>query len=240
MTASALLTLIKLDHELVSTNLLPFFSRMAYARSNSDFPESYRNNPNRPERLSDHDMAVAYFKFNPVPCSFSLSSSILPMTARGGEGSVSVTTGPACDWTVTGNDPWIVISSDSSGTGNSLVSFEIKENFVEDPRTGSLTIAGQTFTVVQDGAAISCSYSISPSSQSFKSSVGGSGNVTVTASSGCGWVATSNASWITLTSGSSGVGNGAVNYNVSTNAGSTRSGRITVAGHVFNVKQKGN
>lgn len=229
-----------LDHELVSANLLPFFSRMAYARSNSDFPESYRNNPNRPERLSDHDMAVAYFKFNPVPCSFSLSSSILPMTARGGEGSVSVATGLACEWTVTSNDPWIVISSDSSGTGNSLVSFEIKENFAEDPRTGSLTIAGQTFTVVQDGAAVACSYSISPLSQSFKSSAGGSGIVTVTAVSGCGWVATSNASWITIATGSSGIGNGAVNYNVSTNAGSTRSGSIIVAGHVFNVKQKGN
>jgi hypothetical protein len=27
----------------------------------ADFPEVYRNDPNRPERVSDHDPFVAYF-----------------------------------------------------------------------------------------------------------------------------------------------------------------------------------
>jgi hypothetical protein len=40
-------------------NLFPNFSRIHYARSNGDFPEVYRSDANRPERLSDHDMPVA-------------------------------------------------------------------------------------------------------------------------------------------------------------------------------------
>ncbi len=52
-----------IDHELVNTPLLNYFSRIVFARCNADFPESYRNDATRPERISDHDAAVAYFTF---------------------------------------------------------------------------------------------------------------------------------------------------------------------------------
>jgi len=41
--------------------MLSKLSRFAYARNDADFPEVFRNDPNRPERISDHDMPVAYF-----------------------------------------------------------------------------------------------------------------------------------------------------------------------------------
>ncbi len=50
-----------LDHVLVNPNMAGRLSRFAYARNGADFPEVFRNDPNRPERLSDHDMPVAYF-----------------------------------------------------------------------------------------------------------------------------------------------------------------------------------
>ncbi len=50
-----------LDHELVNPNMLQSFTRLFYGRNNGDYPDSYRNDPNRPERISDHDMPVAYF-----------------------------------------------------------------------------------------------------------------------------------------------------------------------------------
>jgi uncharacterized repeat protein (TIGR01451 family) len=53
----------ELDHVLITANLADRFVALNYGRSNSDFPESMRNDPNRPERLSDHDAAVAYFNF---------------------------------------------------------------------------------------------------------------------------------------------------------------------------------
>jgi hypothetical protein len=56
-----------LDHVIVNQPLLKHAARFGYARINADFPEIYRNDPNRVERLSDHDAAVAYFSFEEVP-----------------------------------------------------------------------------------------------------------------------------------------------------------------------------
>ncbi|MEJ7618694.1 MAG: lamin tail domain-containing protein [Pyrinomonadaceae bacterium] len=50
-----------LDHILVSESFRPNLSRFAHARSNADFPEIFRNDALRPERISDHDALVAYF-----------------------------------------------------------------------------------------------------------------------------------------------------------------------------------
>jgi predicted extracellular nuclease len=52
-----------LDHELVNSVLLPLFSRIFIARNNGDFKGTLRNDSTRPERVSDHDMPVAYFTF---------------------------------------------------------------------------------------------------------------------------------------------------------------------------------
>jgi predicted extracellular nuclease len=56
-----------LDHIIVNGPALRRFSRLRFARSNADFPESYRSDGTRPERLSDHDMPVAYFLFQIAP-----------------------------------------------------------------------------------------------------------------------------------------------------------------------------
>jgi predicted extracellular nuclease len=52
-----------LDHILISANLAGRLRNFATARLDSDFPDSLRNDPNRPERISDHDAPVAYFRF---------------------------------------------------------------------------------------------------------------------------------------------------------------------------------
>jgi C1A family cysteine protease len=85
----------------------------------------------------------------------------------------------------------------------------------------------------------SCTYSINPDSQSF-SSAGDQDYIEVTAGTNCSWTAVSNTSWITVTSGSSGTGDGSVEYNVARNKGKkARSGTITVAGEQFEVTQEG-
>ena len=47
-----------LDHVLVTSNVN---AQLFYARNDADFPETFRNDSNRPERISDHDIPVAYF-----------------------------------------------------------------------------------------------------------------------------------------------------------------------------------
>ena len=57
---------------------------------------------------------------------------------------------------------------------------------------------------------------------------------------GCDWTATPSAVWITINSGSSGAGNGTVNYTVAANSGPQRVGTITVNGQSFTITQAPN
>lgn len=88
-------------------------------------------------------------------------------------------------------------------------------------------------------AAESCAYSLTPASATASGS-SGSGSVSVTASgSGCAWTALSDASWITVTSGSSGTGSGTVGYAyTANNTGAERTGTIAIAGKTFALTQK--
>jgi len=54
------------------------------------------------------------------------------------------------------------------------------------------------------------------------------GALTVSSPASCGWTATSTASWVTITSGAAGSGNGTVAFSVAGNIGTARSGTITV------------
>ena len=171
-----------------------------------------------------------------VPCTYSLSSTSQVFNSTGGSDNVNVkASSNNCIWTVVSNAAWIAVTSGGSGTGNGKVTYSVSANTGTSVRTGTMTIAGQTFTVTQSG--ISCTYSLSSTSQSFGSG-GGTGSVGVTASSGsCSWTAVSNAAWITVTSGGSGAGNGTVAYSVSANTGNQRQDTITIAGQSFTIKQ---
>jgi hypothetical protein len=90
-----------------------------------------------------------------------------------------------------------------------------------------------------EATTTTCTFTISPPSQSFTSS-NGTGSVSVTAPSSCSWSASTNASWMTITSGSSGKGNGTVNYSVTDNTTPTsRTASCSIAKNVFNVTQAG-
>ena len=49
------------------------------------------------------------------------------------------------------NDPFITITSGSSGTGNGKVYYSVPGNTNTTALSGTMTIAGQTFTVNQKG-----------------------------------------------------------------------------------------
>ncbi len=51
------------DHILVSTNTFAQVSNFTIARLGADFADIIRNDANRPERITDHDVPVAYFNF---------------------------------------------------------------------------------------------------------------------------------------------------------------------------------
>ncbi len=169
-------------------------------------------------------------------CTFSIAPTAQTFTASGGADMVAVTTPSECGWMAVSNDGFITINSGSSGTGNGTVSYTVAANPTANPRSGTMTIAGQSFTVNQSG--MTCAGLISPTSASF-SAIGGTGNVMVPAPGGCNWTAVSNDAWLTVTSGSPGMGNGMVGYSVAVNPGGTRIGSLTIAGQTFTVTQTG-
>jgi len=82
-----------------------------------------------------------------------------------------------------------------------------------------------------------CSYSINPTSRNHGAEAG-TGTISVTAGSGCAWTAQPLDSWIDVTAGAAGSGNGTVRYAIEANpSDKDRSGTITVAGKTFRIQQ---
>jgi hypothetical protein len=171
----------------------------------------------------------------PAPCSFALSPTAQSVPAGGGSQTATLTTTSDCTWLAASDSSWITITSAASGTGTATLQYSVAAN-AGGSRSGVISAGGQMLVVNQAGAA-TCTYAISPKSANFGSG-GGAGSVRVTTSAGCAWTAASNASWITITSGASGSGNGTVQYSVAANTtGSRRTGTMTIAGRTFTVKQ---
>jgi len=90
----------------------------------------------------------------PPPCTYSILPTSATVGGSGGSDSVAVTSGGGCAWTATSNDAWITIDSGASGSGNGTVDYTVALNPSASPRTGSMTIAGETFTIDQAGSAV--------------------------------------------------------------------------------------
>jgi hypothetical protein len=86
------------------------------------------------------------------PCTFSISPNFGAFDASGEDERVIVTTANGCAWTTTSNAGWLSITSSASGTGNAAVVLHAAPN-TGGARSGTVTIAGQTFTATQAAPA---------------------------------------------------------------------------------------
>jgi Putative binding domain, N-terminal/Viral BACON domain len=172
----------------------------------------------------------------PPSCTYSISPSSDNVGVLGGARTVTVSTTNTCSWTAASNATWIAVTSGATGTGNGGTGYLVEPN-IGAARSGTLTIAGRPFTVSQ-AAVLPCTYSISPTSQEVRRNAG-TDTIQVSTSGACSWTASSNTSWITVTSGASGTGNGTVTFSFTQNNGSRRTGSLTVAGRTATVEQRG-
>ncbi|MBS1788054.1 MAG: putative Ig domain-containing protein, partial [Acidobacteria bacterium] len=169
-----------------------------------------------------------------IPCTFALNPSSQNFTSAGGSGSVALTASDtSCNWIVQSNAAWITPAV-FSGTGSANIGYVVAPNNGLIQRTGTLTIAGQTFTVTQTAAGI-CVYGVTPQTLNVGAG-GGAQFATVTTSAGCGWVAFPNVGWLTVTT-PSGNGSGTAGFSVASNAGGQRTGTLTIAGQTVTVIQ---
>ena len=192
-----------------------------------------------------------------APCRFSLAPETQSVAASASNVSVSISVLNGCAWTARSNAEWLTITSRADGNGSGTLTFRVAANG-GGPRTGTLTIGDRTHTVSQQQAgenpptpapppappapppppAPTCTYEISPASLDVAATGGAISPVAVTAPAGCNWTAAvNNASWITITSGTSGSGNGSVAITIAANTGAARTGTVTIASRAFTVTQ---
>jgi hypothetical protein len=81
-------------------------------------------------------------------CSFEVSPSALSFNSDGGTASISVTTESCCDWTSSGTPNWIGLSP-GDGTGSNSVTCTVDPNETADPRSATITVAGQSIFIEQ-------------------------------------------------------------------------------------------
>ena len=86
-------------------------------------------------------------------CTFSLGYTTRNISASGGTLSVGLTaSSQSCSRTAQSNSTFITGVSPTSGNGDANISFTVAANTSASPRSGALSIAGQSLTIDQDGA----------------------------------------------------------------------------------------
>jgi hypothetical protein len=87
--------------------------------------------------------------FTVGPCTYSISPTSKSFNKNGGSGSISTTSSSSgCNWSAASNVDWATVSG-SGFTGNASVNYSVARNRTGSSRSGTLTVAGKTFTITQ-------------------------------------------------------------------------------------------
>jgi hypothetical protein len=167
-------------------------------------------------------------------CQVTVSTADATIAAAGGTTTVSIAAEPECAWTASTDATWITNLAPPSGQGNSAVQVSAAPNADPVTRRGMVHIAATDVQITQ--AAAPCVFNVTPLSRDV-GATGGTTSVSITGNSACGWTAASTVSWIRITSGASGTGNGTATMTVDANTGPARDGVVTVAGQNVTVSQ---
>jgi hypothetical protein len=164
-------------------------------------------------------------------CTYSISAANASLSASAANLTVNVITGTGCTWTALSSAAWITVTSPTNSSGAGTVTLAVAAN-TGPTRIGTVTIAGQIFTVTQGSG---CAYMISPTSANV-SAAGESGSLSVTTGAGCFLLTRSNADWIVIDSTPL-TGPGTISYTVRPNFGPARTGTIIVGGQTYTITQ---
>lgn len=171
-------------------------------------------------------------------CGGTLSHLAATHSWAGETGRVNVTVADGCNWDVISLSSWLTPFVEAGGS-NGLVRYTLATNNLPASRTGVIVIAGQPFTVEQQGAPIPCAFLISPADRTLNSG-SATGAVAVSAREGCEWSVFNTNDWVTVLSGAGGSGSGQVLFSIAANPTSiTRTGRIQIGDQFFTINQSG-
>ena len=82
-------------------------------------------------------------------CHYILNPTQESVYADGADYNLQLTTGSSCGWTISSNNPWITVTSPTSGTGPATITYSVAANATGGYRSGSIIVGGVTFSVSQ-------------------------------------------------------------------------------------------
>jgi hypothetical protein len=89
-----------------------------------------------------------------VPGTGAISPDGRTHDAGGGTGTIDVTASGGEHWTASESLNWITLLSGTPGTNNGTVSYSVSAYAGDTARTGTISVAGQSFTVVQEAFGV--------------------------------------------------------------------------------------
>ena len=152
----------------------------------------------------------------------------------GGNGTIAVGVQNGIAWKAISNVDWLSVSP-TNGVGSGSVTYQVSAYNDVATRQGTLTIAGNTFTVFQYGRCIK----LEPATvtQNYETHVI---PITVNALAITQWSVTPNNSWISVVDGGNGQGGDLVTIAIAENPSyKARTGTVKIGTETFTVTQQG-
>lgn len=169
-----------------------------------------------------------------VDPALTVGAATLP--ANGGTATTDLILAGNVNWTASSSAEWLQITGSTSGAGSRTLEVFADENPSVSPRVATITIAGKSFEVTQEGQP-----SQVDAEEVIFSTDGGSAWIDVTVGGSAQWTASSDVPWLTVAIGESGSGSGFVFIVADpyTNTSQSRSGSVTVANQTIFFTQRG-
>lgn len=161
--------------------------------------------------------------------------------ASGETVGVGVTVASVVSWEVENSIPWLTVVGSKSHVGPATVTLQASENTTIYPRSGTLTIAGKTFSVTQLARGVEVEYESVLFDTDGQRKDGGTSSISVHPDGNSSWTAVaSDPSWIIIYAGASGTGDGEVQYIIApyVGSGTARVGTIQIGDKTVYVTQR--
>ena len=164
----------------------------------------------------------------------TLESYSADFEREGGSGSVAVVAPAGKTWHAKSNVDWITVSA-ASGTGSGALAFTVAQYNEVSTRSGTLTVADNTFTVHQTGRRMQLK-SVSATTDYFAETI----KIRINALADTEWAVAVDRDWMTVTDAGNGHGGDEVKVAIAENPSyNSRSGTVTIGTETFSVTQLG-
>jgi hypothetical protein len=166
-------------------------------------------------------------------CTYTVKPTYYNAGRGPDEVHIEVRASGECAWTAASSANWATIAEGRSGKGDGTVRVRVEPND-GGPRTTTLSIAGEPFTLSQEGG---CEPTLKPSY--YNAGPGPDDiKIQVKVTDGCSWTASSPVGWARITEGLAETGNGQVRVHIDSNSGAARTTTLVIAGERFTLTQE--